>query len=90
MFRQIFNWPNYINTAAVIISAISIAALIVFRIVDRKLLRKLKIPCWYYSREKKSWVKTKIQWPIPLPAQLIVVSCALCHSLSHWCADCNV
>ena len=72
--RQIFNWPEYINTATVIISIIAIIALIIFRVVDRKVLRKLKVPCWRYSRQRRKWEKEKIQWPIPLPAQLIVVS----------------
>ena len=73
MTKAIINWPDNVNTAAFIISVLCIIALIVFRIVDRKLLRKLKVPCFLYSRYSKKWTKRKFKWPIPLPSQLIVV-----------------
>ena len=64
------------NVATLLISIVTIIVLIIFRIVDRKALRKLKIQCWSYSSRKKGCfkMKEKFQWPVPLPSQLIVVS----------------
>ena len=73
------------NTATFIVSFITIAALIVFRIVDRKWLRKLKVPCPSYNRNNKSWSKKKIRWPMPLPSQLIAVrSLSVCKFLTSY------
>lgn len=59
----------------------TITALIIFRIIDRKLLRKLKLPCYTYSRpEAKCTVKKKVKWLVPIPSQLIVVSKVFCIS----------
>ena len=71
------------NAAPIIIAALSIAALIVFKICNKLLQKpKVKIPFPVYERNARKCTTKKIKWPIPIPSQLIVVSkFVLNHSL---------
>ena len=63
------------NLAPIIIAALSIAALIVFKICNKLLQKpKVKVPFPVYERKARTCTTKKIKWPIPIPSQLIVVS----------------
>ena len=63
------------NLAPIIIAALSIAALIVFKICNKLLQKpKVKVPFPVYERRARRCTTKKIKWPIPIPSQLIVVS----------------
>eukprot|EP00731_Ephydatia_muelleri_P022016 Em0014g607a len=68
VFRQVFNWPHYVNTGAFVISLISIVLLFVFKVINEKLLPKVKCSC-------KLWWSTArtFKWPIPIPSQIFMV-----------------
>ncbi|XP_019864177.1 PREDICTED: solute carrier family 26 member 6-like [Amphimedon queenslandica] len=72
---EVFKSLPTTNIATLLISIVTIITLIIFRIVDRKVIRKLKIQCWSYSSQRKGCFKNKdkFKWPVPLPSQLIVV-----------------
>jgi MFS superfamily sulfate permease-like transporter len=67
------DWTSNVNNVTLIISIITIFILIIFRIVDRKLLRKIKVLYCHYSMTDKKCTTDKIQWFIPLPSQIIIV-----------------
>jgi len=69
---QTFGKITEINVATLIVSIISIAVLIGFKITNF-FLGKVKLPIPTYSKRERSWRVKKIKWPIPLPSQLIVV-----------------
>ena len=70
-FKQIREF----NLAPIIIAALSIAALIVFKICNKLLQKpKVKVPFPVYERKARTCTTKKIKWPIPIPSQLIVVS----------------
>lgn len=77
--RQVFNWPRYVNTGAFVISLISIVLLFVLKVINEKLLPKVKCSC-------KLWWSTArtFKWPIPIPSQIVMVSPCLLLKL-NWC-----
>ena len=78
MFSQI----TKTNVATLIVSIISILALIGFKIANT-LLRKVKVPIPTYSRREHMWKVKRMKWQIPLPSQLIVVSVGAIRLESH-------
>ena len=70
-----FKMIREFNPAPIIIAALSIAALIVFKICNKLLQKpKAKVPFPVYQRKARKFTMKRIQWPIPIPSQLIVVS----------------
>ena len=64
-----------INLATIIVSAVAIVFLIIFKILN-KLLKspKIQIPVKTYRRTERQWIVKRFPWPVPIPSQLIVVS----------------
>ena len=72
MFRNF----GSINWSTVLLSAIAIFFLIVFKILN-KLLKSPKVPkvpVKVYRRTERKWITKRFTWPVPIPSQLIVVS----------------
>jgi MFS superfamily sulfate permease-like transporter len=61
------------NLATLLISLVSIAALIGFKFLN-KWLKKKTIPIVVYSRGQRKWCVKRVKWTIPIPAPLVVVS----------------
>ena len=70
------------NVATLIVSIISILALIGFKIANW-FLRKVKVPVPMYSRREHMWKVKRMKWKIPLPSQLIVVSVGVVRLEGH-------
>ena len=72
--RQIFQWPHYINTAAVIIFLCSMILFAVLMVTNQRLVSRLKVCCCVYSKEAKCHTTRKFKWPMMIPILLVLVS----------------
>eukprot|EP00731_Ephydatia_muelleri_P022015 Em0014g606a len=83
VFHQIFNWPDYVNTAAFVTSLITIIAMIVFKVINNQLTSKVHCRCFNFLwRDKRCHQTKRFKWTIPLPAPLILMVIGILISLA--------
>lgn len=76
VFRQIFQWPYYVNNAAFVTSVISIILYIVMELINSKFISRVKVCCCVYSRRDRKWhTLRRFPFPLRIPVALILVCC---------------
>ena len=74
VFREVFQWPKYVNTATFVASLISLFILIILDIVNNKLIARIKLRCCLYSSQnKKCHTSKRFPFPLRIPIALVLV-----------------